>query len=63
MVETGDTLSSIARDVLGSERRWNELFQLNRDVLKSPDVVVPGMRLRLPPASPPATSAIGRARG
>lgn len=47
-VREGDTLSTIAERVLGSRGRWQELFELNRDKLKSPDRVAPGTMLKVP---------------
>ena len=47
-VKQGDTLSGIASAVLGDADRWPEIFVLNRSVLTSPDVLVPGMVLVLP---------------
>nr|WP_238361991.1 cellulase family glycosylhydrolase [Actinopolymorpha pittospori] len=46
VVQPGDTLDGIARanHVTGG---WQTLWNLNRDVLKSPEVVVPNQRLRL----------------
>lgn len=47
-VASGDSLSSIAKEHLGSEGRWNEIFQLNSDRLSSPSKVFVGQTLRLP---------------
>lgn len=47
-VQSGDTLSRIAERVLGDRDRWNDLYQANRDKLKSPDSLVVGQELRLP---------------
>lgn len=49
VVGQGDSLIKIARNVLGDESRWREIFELNQDELESPDVIQPGMELRLPP--------------
>lgn len=48
MVERGDSLIKIARNVLDDDTRWREIFELNRDRLDSPDVLRVGMELRLP---------------
>ncbi len=48
VVEIGDTLTSIARGVLGDPNRWDEIYELNRDKLASPDVVPVGLELKLP---------------
>jgi len=49
VVEEGDTLIKIARNVLNDSTRWREIFELNRTQLDSADVIRPGMVLRLPP--------------
>ena len=47
----GDTLSRIAKRELGSYERWNEIYQLNKDKLRNPNVLIPGMKLTLPGGS------------
>jgi len=47
-VRNGDVLSVIAQRTLGSSRRWSEIYDLNRDRIKSPDHVTVGTVLRLP---------------
>jgi nucleoid-associated protein YgaU len=47
-VKAGDTLSSIARLVLGNAQRWQELYEANKDVIDDPNVIQPGMVLRIP---------------
>ncbi|HUU95181.1 MAG TPA: LysM peptidoglycan-binding domain-containing protein [Phycisphaerae bacterium] len=49
VVAEGDTLIAIARNVLKDESRYLEIFELNRDKLESPDALIPGTELRLPP--------------
>ncbi len=49
VVAEGDTLIAIARNVLKDESRYLEIFELNRDKLESPDELIPGTELRLPP--------------
>ena len=44
----GDMLERIARRELGDGRRANEIFEMNRDQLSSPDDIQPGMVLKLP---------------
>ena len=51
-IRPGDTLSGIAERELGSHRRYREIFEANRDVLRSPDAIRVGMTLRLPGAGP-----------
>ncbi len=47
-VASGETLSGIASKYLGTHRRFQELFEANRDVLKSPDAIRVGMKLKIP---------------
>jgi nucleoid-associated protein YgaU len=51
-VRPGDTLWKIAQTHLGSGSRWREIYAVNTDVLGEPNSVVPGMKLKLPSASP-----------
>jgi len=47
-VQPRDTFSSIARSRLGSDRRWREIFELNRDKVANPDALREGLVLVLP---------------
>ena len=47
-VNKGETLSDIAKNVLKDTSRWKEIFELNKNVLKSPDMVPAGVSLRMP---------------
>ena len=47
-VKSGDMLERIARKELGDGRRADEIFEMNRDQLSSPDDIKPGMVLQLP---------------
>ena len=49
VVKEGDTLSAIAKKELGSSKRSNEIFELNRTRLSDPAKIVVGMKLTLPP--------------
>jgi len=50
VVRKGDSLSSIAAkpEVYGKASRWRRIFNANRDLLKSPDRVRAGMKLKIP---------------
>jgi LysM repeat protein len=48
VVQRGDTLSSIAGKYLGSQARFREIFDANRDQLQSADDLQIGMKLRIP---------------
>ena len=45
-VVSGDSLGVIARKVYGSSRRWQRLYDLNRDRLSSPSALRVGQKLR-----------------
>jgi len=47
-VVAGDTLSELAERYLGSAALADELYEANRDVLKSPDALRVGQTLRIP---------------
>ncbi len=47
-VETGDTLSKIAKQHYGNANRYNEIFEANKPMLNHPDKIYPGQVLRIP---------------
>lgn len=49
VVQTGDTLSGIAYKYLGSSARFLEVYEANRDMLKNPNDLRVGMKLKIPP--------------
>jgi nucleoid-associated protein YgaU len=48
VVKKGDTLSHIALEVYGNAGRWREIFEANRDIIKKPNLIRPGWKLRIP---------------
>lgn len=48
LVKDGDTLSTIAKKELGSAKRWNEIYDLNRARISDPARITVGMKLTLP---------------
>lgn len=50
-VQKGDSLSRIAKKLLGDQERWSEIYQANRAQIKSPDRIWPGMTLAVPGGS------------
>lgn len=48
VVKPGDTLSGIAKAVYGKAGRWREIYEANKDVIKSPNLIRPGWKLRIP---------------
>jgi nucleoid-associated protein YgaU len=53
-IADGDTLASLAQRYLGSKDRYLEIFEANRDVLHSPDLLPIGVQLKIPPRELPA---------
>ncbi len=47
-VKPGESLSEIASRLLKSARRWRELYDLNRDVIRDPDSVKAGTTIKVP---------------
>ena len=48
-VVRGDTLSAIAKKYYGDANKYNVIFEANRPMLKHPDKIYPGQKLRIPP--------------
>ena len=48
VVKSGDSLSKIAKEVLGDASRWPEIFEANKDKIKDPNMIHPGQELRIP---------------
>lgn len=47
-VESGDTLSKIAKAFYGDANKYNYIFEENRPMLSHPDKIFPGQVLRIP---------------
>ena len=47
-VKSGDTLSAIAKEHLGSANAYMKIFEANRDQLSDPDKIKPGQVLKIP---------------
>lgn len=48
-VVSGDTLSKIAKQYYGDANKYPAIFDANKPMLKSPDLIYPGQMLRIPP--------------
>lgn len=48
LLKPGDTLSDIAQEYLGSSARYMEIFELNRDRLRTPHDLRSGRKIRVP---------------
>jgi nucleoid-associated protein YgaU len=47
-VKTGDTLSTIAKQLLGDANAYMDIFNANLDQLSDPDKIKPGQVLKVP---------------
>jgi nucleoid-associated protein YgaU len=48
-VESGDTLSKIAKNFYGDAMKYPVIFEANKPMLSDPDKIYPGQVLRIPP--------------
>ena len=48
VVKSGDTLSKIAKQLLGDADRWPDIIAANKDTLSDPDEIKPGQELNIP---------------
>jgi len=48
-VVSGDTLGKIAQNFYGSAGKYMAIFEANQPMLKDPDKIYPGQKLRIPP--------------
>lgn len=48
VVKEGDSLARIAQRELGSQHRWNYLYEFNKDRIKNPDKLRPGQKILIP---------------
>ena len=58
-VQEGETLFSLANRYYGDKERFIEIYQVNRETLRSPDALTPGMTLTIPnvPGAPSEAKA------
>jgi len=47
-IESGDSLSKIAKHFYGDASKWRQIFEANRDVIKDPDLIHPGHTIKIP---------------
>ncbi len=48
-VQSGDTLSKIAKEHYGDAMKYPVIFEANKPMLEHPDKIYPGQQLRIPP--------------
>ena len=47
-VKSGDSLSKIAKHEYGDANAWPKIFEANKDILKDPNKIFPGQKLKIP---------------
>jgi LysM repeat protein len=47
-VQKGDTLQKISQKFFGTTKKWNKIYELNKDVLKGPNKIYPGQVINVP---------------
>jgi len=47
-IQSGDSLSKIAKKYYGDAMKYPALFEANREVIKHPDKIYPGQQIRIP---------------
>ena len=48
VVKSGDSLSKVAKSAYNNAGDYMRIFEANKDILKNPDLIHPGQRLKLP---------------
>jgi nucleoid-associated protein YgaU len=48
IIQKGDTLSKIAKQYYGDPNKYPLLFEANREVIRDPDLIFPGQKIRIP---------------
>ena len=56
VVEKDDTLQKISKKVYGSYSKWTRIYDANRDVIKDPNFMKPGLTLKIPALETPTTT-------
>ena len=47
-IKSGDTLSAIAKRFYGKASAYTKIFEANREVIKDPNKIYPGQKIRIP---------------
>ena len=50
VTKTGDNLSKIAKELYGDKEKWRDIYELNKDQIKDPNVIFANQTLILPDA-------------
>ncbi len=49
-IQSGDTLWAVAKKFYGSGSKYTQIFAANKEVIKDPDKIYPGQKIRIPAA-------------
>jgi len=47
VIQKGDTLWAISKKYLGDGSKYTRIFEDNREVIKDPDLIYPGQKIRI----------------
>jgi nucleoid-associated protein YgaU len=47
-IQAGDSLWAIAQKHLGNGNHYTKIFEANKEVIKDPDMIYPGQKIRIP---------------
>lgn len=47
-VQSGDSLSKIAKQLYGDANQWKRIYEANRDQIHDPDLIQPGQTFNIP---------------
>ncbi len=47
-IASGDTLSKVAKQFYGDANAYPKIFEANREVIKDPDLIFVGQKIRIP---------------
>lgn len=47
-IQSGDTLSKLAKQFYGDASAYNRIFEANREVIKDPNLIFVGQKIRIP---------------
>lgn len=47
-IKSGDNLSKIAKHFYGDGNLYNKIFEANKEVIKDPNLIYPGQKIRIP---------------
>ncbi len=48
VIQSGDTLSKLAKKYYGDAMAYNRIFEANREVIQDPDLIFVGQKIRIP---------------